>query len=211
MILRRAQHADLVNRISVRYQLRPFSREQTGRYIDFQLSGAAGDPQLFDDSVKAAIHDFTGGVPRRINNLATACLLEAAVHQVRRIDDELFQQAVGEFQLQSHRLHDGRPGLRLRHRGGLSEVSPATPAARPEISLILLHSHRQTGGTFAARSLPPPPRSPIPRKHFTQLLAAQIKTIPASKSGVPQIRKTRVSLGKTRVFWGFRQGVAEGT
>jgi general secretion pathway protein A len=99
VILRRAQHADLVNRISVRYQLRPFSREQTGRYIDFQLSEAAGDPQLFDDSVKTAIHDFTGGVPRQINNLATACLLEAAVRKVRRIDDELFQQAVGEFQL----------------------------------------------------------------------------------------------------------------
>jgi len=98
-ILRRAQHADLVNRISVRYQLRPFSREQTGRYIDFQLSQAGGDAKLFDDSVKAAIHDFTGGVPRQINNLATACLLQATVRQVRRIDDELFQQTVGEFQL----------------------------------------------------------------------------------------------------------------
>jgi general secretion pathway protein A len=98
-ILRRAQHADLLNRISVRYQLRPFNGEQTSRYIDFQLSQAAGDPQLFDESVKAAIHDFTGGVPRQINNLATACLLEGTVRKVRRIDDELFQQAVGEFRL----------------------------------------------------------------------------------------------------------------
>jgi len=98
-VLRRAQHADLANRVSVRYQLRPFSREQTCRYIDYQLSQAGGDAKLFDDSVKAAIHDFTGGVPRQINNLATACLLQATVRQVRRIDDELFQQTVGEFQL----------------------------------------------------------------------------------------------------------------
>ena len=97
--LRRAQHADLVNRISIRYQLRPLTREQTGRYIDFQLSEAGGDLNLFDDSVKASIHDFTGGVPRQINNLATACLLQATVRKVRRIDDELFQQAAGEFQL----------------------------------------------------------------------------------------------------------------
>ncbi len=75
------------------------SREQTGRYIDFQLSQAAGDPQLFDDSVKAAIHDFTGGVPRQINNLATACLMQATARKLQRIDDDLFQQAVGEFQL----------------------------------------------------------------------------------------------------------------
>ena len=75
------------------------SREQTCRYIDFQLSQAGGDVKLFDDSVKTAIHDFTGGVPRQINNLATACLLQATVRKVRRIDDELLQQTVGEFQL----------------------------------------------------------------------------------------------------------------
>ena len=98
-VLRRAQHADLVNRISVRYQLRPLTREQTCRYIDFQLTQAGGDPKLFDDSVKAAIHDFANGVPRQINNLATACLLQATARKVRRIDDELFQQVLGEFQL----------------------------------------------------------------------------------------------------------------
>jgi general secretion pathway protein A len=98
-VLRRAKHADLANRISVRYQLRPLTREQTCRYIDFQLSQAGGDAKLFDDSVKAAIHDFANGVPRHINNLATACLLQATARKVRRIDDELFQQVVGEFQL----------------------------------------------------------------------------------------------------------------
>ena len=94
-----AEHANLLNRISVRYQLRPLTREQTCRYIDFQLSQAGGDSKLFDDSVKAAIHDFANGVPRHINNLATACLLQATARKVRRIDDELFQQVVGEFQL----------------------------------------------------------------------------------------------------------------
>ena len=54
---------------------------------------------MFDDSVKAAVHDFTGGVPRQINNLATACLLQATARKVLRIDDDLFQYAAGEFQL----------------------------------------------------------------------------------------------------------------
>lgn len=98
-VLRRARHADLLNRVSVRYQLRPFSREQTCHYIDFQISQSGGDAKLFDDSVKAAIHDFTGGVPRQINNLATACLLQATARKVLRIDDDLFQYAAGEFQL----------------------------------------------------------------------------------------------------------------
>jgi general secretion pathway protein A len=98
-VLRQARHADLLNRVSVRYQLRPLSREQTCRYIDFQVGQAGGDTKIFDDSVKASIHEFTGGVPRQINNLATACLLQATSRNVMRIDDDLFQVVIGEFQL----------------------------------------------------------------------------------------------------------------
>jgi len=97
--LRCSRHADLLNRVSVRYQLRPLTKEQTTRYIDFQMTQAGGHGKLFDDSVKGAIHDFTGGVPRHINNLATACLLQATARKLARIDDDLFQQAVSEFQL----------------------------------------------------------------------------------------------------------------
>jgi len=98
-VLRRSRHADLFHRISVRYQLRPFNKDQTASYIDFQVTHAGGPDSLFDPSVKQAIHDFTGGVPRQINNLATACLLQASARQVLRIDNQLFQNAVGEFQL----------------------------------------------------------------------------------------------------------------
>ena len=98
-VLRRSRHVDLLNRVSVRYQLRPLTKEQTTRYIDFQMTQAGGDAKVFDDSVKAAVHDFTGGVPRQINNLATACLLQATARKVARIDEEVFQHASSEFQL----------------------------------------------------------------------------------------------------------------
>ena len=97
--LRRTGHADLLNRVSMRYQLRPLSKEQTTRYIDFQMTQAGGNPKAFDDSVKDMIHDFTGGVPRQINNLATACLLQATARKLARINEDLFQQAAQEVQL----------------------------------------------------------------------------------------------------------------
>jgi general secretion pathway protein A len=75
------------------------AKQQTTRYLDFQMTQAGGDANVFDESVKAAIHDFTGGMPRQINNLATACLLQATARKVARIDDQLFQQATREFQL----------------------------------------------------------------------------------------------------------------
>jgi general secretion pathway protein A len=55
--------------------------------------------KVIDESVKKSIYDFTGGVPRQINSLATACLLQATARNVVRVDDRLFQAAAGEFQL----------------------------------------------------------------------------------------------------------------
>jgi general secretion pathway protein A len=97
--LRMSRHADLLNRISVKYQLRALSKEQATRYIDFQLSHAGGDPKVIDEGVKHAIHDFSGGIPRQINHLVTTCLLHATAKRVLRIDDEIFREAAGEFQL----------------------------------------------------------------------------------------------------------------
>jgi len=99
-MLKRAQHADLLNRVSVRYQLRPLSKLQTAQYVDFQIVQAGGDVKIFGEEVKELLHDFTGGLPRAINNLAIACLLQATALNVARVDEEVFRQAAGEFQLQ---------------------------------------------------------------------------------------------------------------
>ena len=63
------------------------------------MTQAGGSSKTFDDSVKELIHDFTGGVPRQINNLATACLLQATARKLPRIDEDLFQQAAQEVHL----------------------------------------------------------------------------------------------------------------
>lgn len=99
-MIKRAQHADLLNRVSVRFQLRPLHKEQTAEYIDFQISQAGGDVKLFGPEVKELLHDFTGGLPRAINNLAIACLLQARALDLARVDEHVFRQAAGEFQMQ---------------------------------------------------------------------------------------------------------------
>jgi len=98
--LRRAQHADLLNRVSVRYQLRPLDKLQTSQYVDFQIEHAGGDVKIFGEEVKDLLHDFTGGLPRAINNLAIACLLQATALNVARVDEDVFRHAAAEFQLQ---------------------------------------------------------------------------------------------------------------
>ena len=82
------------------YQLRPLTKPQTAQYIDYQISQTGGNTKIFGEEVKDLIHDFTGGLPRAINNLAIACLLQATAAGVAHVDEEVFRQATAEFQLQ---------------------------------------------------------------------------------------------------------------
>lgn len=97
--LRRSVHADFLDRITVRFHLSPLTKEQTATYIDFQMKEAGGSDKLFEESVKTLIHEYTGGIPRQINNLATACLLEAAAESSSRVSEASLQRTLNEFRL----------------------------------------------------------------------------------------------------------------
>ena len=43
------------------YQLKPFSKDQTHKYIDYLIGSSGGDVKIFDEGVKDLIHEFTGG------------------------------------------------------------------------------------------------------------------------------------------------------
>jgi len=53
---------------------------------------------LFSDEAIHLIHQFTKGIPRRVNNLATGCLLATFVEQKNLIDESTVKKALGEFQ-----------------------------------------------------------------------------------------------------------------
>jgi general secretion pathway protein A len=97
--LRQSSQAALLSRIGVRHHLPSLSKVQTAAYIDFQLKQAGGSEKLFEDATKEMIHDYSGGVPRQINNLATACLLAAAAENVSRVTEAILQKTLTEFHL----------------------------------------------------------------------------------------------------------------
>jgi general secretion pathway protein A len=98
-MLRRDGHRDLWDRIMIRYHLHPLGKPQTRQYLEFQMQTAGGSADVFATEVKDLMHDYTGGVPRQINNLATACLLSAAASGAERIDETVFRNTVREFHL----------------------------------------------------------------------------------------------------------------
>jgi general secretion pathway protein A len=97
--LRQSLHAALLNRISVRYHLGALTKPETIAYIDFQLKRAGGSEKLFESATKEMIHEYSGGIPRQINNLATACLVQASAEDATRINEAIVRKTFSEFQL----------------------------------------------------------------------------------------------------------------
>ena len=97
--LKSAQLADLVHRIDVRVHLSALAREQTATYIDFQMRQAGASAKVFETDAKNLIHDYASGLPRQVNNIATASLLRAAGDNLQKIDGELVNQVMNELQI----------------------------------------------------------------------------------------------------------------
>lgn len=97
-ILKRDVLADLAQRVSVHYHVRPLTKVQTAAYIDFHLKTSGASEKIFDSNVKDLIHEFSAGVPRQINAISTACLMTASCKQSQIVTQDIFNQALDEFQ-----------------------------------------------------------------------------------------------------------------
>ena len=83
----------LNQRISVRYQIHPLTREETKRYIEHRLfvAGSNGMVVITDDAHEE-IFEYSRGVPRLINLICERSMLGAYVDQVNKIDGELVRR-----------------------------------------------------------------------------------------------------------------------
>jgi type II secretory pathway predicted ATPase ExeA/cell division septation protein DedD len=84
----------LNQRIKRRYHLSRFSFEETKNYIFFRLlkSGATGIP-AFPEETLQKIFEYSGGVPRLINNICDTCLLIGASKELSTISPDIVDEA----------------------------------------------------------------------------------------------------------------------
>jgi len=97
--LRRSCHAALLQRITVRYHIPPLTLSQTEQYMDFHMRRVGASEKVFETEVKSDIHEYARGVPRLINNLATACLIDAAVLNSQKVTHAILLQTLDDFQI----------------------------------------------------------------------------------------------------------------
>ena len=87
-------YKQLDQRIAIRYHLNPLSEEETRNYIRFRLEKAGGRGEVFLDKAYQVIFNYSGGIPRKINNVCDLSLLIGFSMKVRVIDADLAQKVV---------------------------------------------------------------------------------------------------------------------
>jgi len=89
-ILKKQVYEAISQRIDLRCHIPPLDRCQSAEYISAHIAYAAGSPaEIFTDAAITAIFDFSAGLPRKINRLASLCLMHAAQTGKRFIDEHI--------------------------------------------------------------------------------------------------------------------------
>jgi type II secretory pathway predicted ATPase ExeA len=133
-ILKRPDLRQFVQRISVHCHLDPLNAGETAAYIRHRLGVVDGKPDIFDDIACAAVHYFTGGVPRLINLLCDQALVYGFSEDAPKIGYETVAAVVadrnraGLSAFQSLPADGTSASLLNQLQGMLGEIREATPA-----------------------------------------------------------------------------------
>jgi len=90
--LKRPDLRQFVQRIAVHCHLDPLNPPETAAYIHHRLEMVGGSPDLFSDEACAAVHFFTGGVPRLINLLCDQSMVYGFSEDQPHISSEIIAE-----------------------------------------------------------------------------------------------------------------------
>lgn len=87
----------LLSLVDLRVDLDPWSKAETGEYLNTALAEAGCRATIFDESAIAQIHELSGGIPRQVNRLADLALVAAAGQRNEQVDGETVAAVAGEL------------------------------------------------------------------------------------------------------------------
>ena len=89
----------LRQRVIATYHLGPMDADETRTYIEHRLHtvGWNADPKLHDDAF-SAIHEYTGGIPRKINTLCDRLFLMGYLEEIHSFDRTHVESVIKDIQ-----------------------------------------------------------------------------------------------------------------
>jgi type II secretory pathway predicted ATPase ExeA len=95
--LRMGMFAALDQRIATRFTIKAMDIGESAAYLRHHLALAGREEPLFADDAVSRLHRVANGLPRALNNAATAALIAAAADGKDLIDDACAKKAVAEL------------------------------------------------------------------------------------------------------------------
>ena len=99
-LLRSPELRQLDQRVSIRYELKPLTMEETCAYVQHRLSVAGGGAAVsFAPKALARVHRYTAGIPRLINLLCDRALLSGYSAHTNKILADYVENAAESLEL----------------------------------------------------------------------------------------------------------------
>ncbi len=86
------QYKQLDQRIAIRYHLNPLNDEEATNYMLYRLEKAGVTEPIFTNDALEAIYHYSGGIPRKINNVCDLALLIGFSLKVKNIDQQIIMK-----------------------------------------------------------------------------------------------------------------------
>ncbi len=98
-ILLKTNNRAVRQRITLNYNIDPFTPDETGTYIQHRLKIAGAAKNIFTSKAVQKIHLYSGGFPRRINIICDHCLLSGYVNDKQIIDESIVTECARELEI----------------------------------------------------------------------------------------------------------------
>lgn len=81
-------------RVAIRFHLKGLKLEETRSYIVHRLEVAGADREIFEDDAFKLIHESTGGIPRRINQICDLALLTGSGLRAPTVSTAILKEVI---------------------------------------------------------------------------------------------------------------------
>jgi general secretion pathway protein A len=181
-VLRSPELRQLDQRVSIRYELKPLTREETSAYIAHRLTIAGGGAVSFAPNALELVHRYTNGIPRLINLVCDRALLGGYSARTSRIAPHMVTAAAEGLDLAIQR----RSVFGWVKRHAASFVAGAAIMAAVSVAgaygVIGLQARAASLRSIDVAEPPAPPPQPPPRVEMQPQPTKPLAQTPASAS-----------------------------
>ena len=103
-------------RIGIEFNIPPLDFAETKKYIEHRLEVAGAKQPIFSEDAMAALYCYSGGLPRKINNMADMALVYGYAEEAEMIDAHVVNDTITD------RIKSGLFKLGSRDSGGTKVV-----------------------------------------------------------------------------------------